>query len=223
MGEQLPTPVVHHFALEWAPDSIWNIHQSLQTLQERVLDHAVEPTPQETSWTILKTSPDSPQGFSTRPETPQAHIRGEQGCGDQTLDQGSSCFLQPEGLLQVQTPSGSWPRDWLSELRPEVLNRINRDVSHQDISMKTLSSSDQRNINLFSGKRNQSTLQKFDSLSHQFRRSRAGTLDFLITHYEWFQNNRSEVVRWISPFDSRKLITRCSKNFKRRTRGAKWD
>ena len=52
----------------------------------------------------------------------------------------------------------------------------------------------QRNTNLF-GKRNQTTLQKFDSLSHQLRRSRTGTLDFLITHYEWFQNNRSEVVR----------------------------
>ena len=42
---------------------------------------------------------------------------------------------------------------------------------------------------------NQTTLQKFDSLSHQLRRSRTGTLDYLITHYEWFQNNRSEVVR----------------------------
>jgi hypothetical protein len=31
--------------------------------------------------------------------------------------------------------------------------------------------------------------------AHQLRRSRTGTLDFLITHYEWFQNNRSEVVR----------------------------
>ena len=37
-------------------------------------------------------------------------------------------------------------------------------------------------------------LQKFDSLSHQLRRSRAGTLDYPITHHEWFQNNRSEVV-----------------------------
>ena len=61
--------------------------------------------------------------------------------------------------------------------------------------MKTLARSDQRNINLFFGKRNQTTLQKFDALSHQLRRSRTGTLDFLITHYEWFQNNLSEVVR----------------------------
>ncbi|MBM5802253.1 MAG: hypothetical protein FJ077_15850 [Cyanobacteria bacterium K_DeepCast_35m_m2_023] len=61
--------------------------------------------------------------------------------------------------------------------------------------MKTLPQLDQRNINLFFGKRNQTTLQKFDSLSRQLRRSRTGTLDFLITHYEWFQNNRSEVVR----------------------------
>jgi len=61
--------------------------------------------------------------------------------------------------------------------------------------MQTIAKSDQRNINLFFGKRNQTTLHKFDSLSHQLRRSRTGTLDFLITHYEWFQNNRSEVVK----------------------------
>ncbi len=61
--------------------------------------------------------------------------------------------------------------------------------------MKTLAKSDQKNINLFFGKRNQTTLQKFDSLSDQLRRSRTGTLDYLITHYEWFQNNRSELVK----------------------------
>ena len=61
--------------------------------------------------------------------------------------------------------------------------------------MKTLAKSDQKNINLFFGRRNQLTLQKFDSLSHQLRRSRTGTLDYLITHYEWFQDSRSEVVR----------------------------
>ena len=61
--------------------------------------------------------------------------------------------------------------------------------------MKTIAKTDQRNINLFFGKRNQTTLQKFDSLSDQLRRSRTGTLDYLISHHEWFQNNRSEVVR----------------------------
>ena len=65
----------------------------------------------------------------------------------------------------------------------------------QDMYMKTLSRSDPRNINLLFGTRNQTTPQKFDSLSHQLRRSRAGTLDFLIMHYECFQNNLSEVVR----------------------------
>jgi hypothetical protein len=52
----------------------------------------------------------------------------------------------------------------------------------------------QRNTNLF-GKRNQNTLQKFDSLSDQLRRSRTGTLYYLITHYEWFQTNYGEVIR----------------------------
>jgi hypothetical protein len=51
--------------------------------------------------------------------------------------------------------------------------------------MKTRLKSDQRNINLFFGKRNQITLEKFDLLSEELRRSRTGTLDYLITHYEY--------------------------------------
>jgi len=61
--------------------------------------------------------------------------------------------------------------------------------------MKTQNQTDQKTINLFFGKRNQTTLEKFDSLSTKLRRSRTGTLDFLLTHYEWFQNNRSEMIR----------------------------
>ena len=44
------------------------------------------------------------------------------------------------------------------------------------------------NISLFFGKRKQETLRKFNQLSNQLRRSRTGTLDFLITHYEWYEH-----------------------------------
>ena len=168
-------------------------------------------------------SPHSPEGLSKGPETPQDHFRGEQGCGDQTLGLGPPCVLQPEGLPFLSTLTGSWFGIGLSEFRSGLLERINRDVLTRDISMKTLTKPDQRNINLFFGKRNQITLQKFDSLSHQLRRSRTGTLDYLITHYEWFQNNRSEVVRWISPFAWLRLNMRCSRNFRRRTRDTRKD
>jgi hypothetical protein len=53
-------------------------------------------------------------------------------------------------------------------------------------TMKTQSRRDQRNINLFFGKRNQITLEKFDHLSEELRRSRTGTLDYLITHFEFY-------------------------------------
>ena len=43
------------------------------------------------------------------------------------------------------------------------------------------------NITLFFGKRKQETLRKFNQLSNELRRSRTGTLDFLITHYEWYE------------------------------------
>jgi len=38
------------------------------------------------------------------------------------------------------------------------------------------------------------TLEKLDHLSEKLRRSRTGTLDFLITHYEWFEKHRKEVI-----------------------------
>ena len=44
------------------------------------------------------------------------------------------------------------------------------------------------------GQRNQVTLEKFDHLSEKLRRSRTGTLDFLITHYEWFEKHKKEVI-----------------------------
>jgi len=60
--------------------------------------------------------------------------------------------------------------------------------------MKAQANPDQTNINLFFGKRNQLTLKKFDTLSSQLRRSRTGTLDFLITHYEWFKATHSQII-----------------------------
>ena len=56
---------------------------------------------------LLPGAHDSPEGLSKGPETPQDHFRGEQGCGDQTMELGSPCVLQPEGLLLLQTSSGS--------------------------------------------------------------------------------------------------------------------
>jgi len=56
--------------------------------------------------------------------------------------------------------------------------------------MKTKARDDQKNINLFFGKRNQITLEKFDSLSEELRRSRTGTLDYLISHYEFYCKTR---------------------------------
>jgi hypothetical protein len=54
--------------------------------------------------------------------------------------------------------------------------------------------SEPTNINLYFGQRNQVTLEKFDHLSEKLRRSRTGTLDFLITHYEWFEKHKKEVI-----------------------------
>ena len=59
--------------------------------------------------------------------------------------------------------------------------------------MKTRLQPDQRNINLFFGKRNQITLEKFDLRSDELRRSRTGTLNYLITHHEY--TNRTTATK----------------------------
>jgi len=56
--------------------------------------------------------------------------------------------------------------------------------------MQVTKNPNQTTINLFFGKRNQSTLQKFDSLSMNLRRSRTATLDFLIGYYEYYDENK---------------------------------
>jgi len=58
--------------------------------------------------------------------------------------------------------------------------------------MKIVTREDRKNINLFFGRRNQVTLEKFDLLSEALRRSRTGTLDYLISHYEYYNNNKEK-------------------------------
>ena len=53
------------------------------------------------------------------------------------------------------------------------------------------SSSDQgsRSISLFFGHKHQSTLREFEELARDLRRSRTGTLHFLMTHYKWYKKH----------------------------------
>jgi hypothetical protein len=47
-----------------------------------------------------------------------------------------------------------------------------------------------RMINIFFGKKHLETLQEFDELSTNLRRSRTGTLHFLLTHYRWYEKHK---------------------------------
>jgi len=60
--------------------------------------------------------------------------------------------------------------------------------------MEIVTREDRKNINLFFGRRNQVTLEKFDLLSEALRRSRTGTLDYLISHYEYYSNNKEKAI-----------------------------
>jgi hypothetical protein len=45
-------------------------------------------------------------------------------------------------------------------------------------------------VNLYFGEQHLDTLQEFDALSRTIRRSRTGTLHFLITHYKWYEKHK---------------------------------
>ena len=45
-------------------------------------------------------------------------------------------------------------------------------------------------VNLYFGEQHLDTLQEFDDLSRAIKRSRTGTLHFLMTHYKWYEKHR---------------------------------
>ena len=47
-----------------------------------------------------------------------------------------------------------------------------------------------KTINLFFGSKHLDTLVEFDELSRDLRRSRTGTLHFLLTHYRWYEKHK---------------------------------
>ena len=49
---------------------------------------------------------------------------------------------------------------------------------------------DYKTINLFFGEKHLETLKEFDDLSRDLRRSRTGTLHFLLTHYRWYEKHK---------------------------------
>jgi len=49
---------------------------------------------------------------------------------------------------------------------------------------------DQKAVTFFFGHQHQETLREFDDLSRMLRRSRTGTLHFLLTHYKWYEKHK---------------------------------
>jgi hypothetical protein len=56
--------------------------------------------------------------------------------------------------------------------------------------LQTYDQDDSKTINLFFGQKHQDTLKEFDDLSRHLRRSRTGTLHFLLTHYRWYEKHK---------------------------------
>ena len=51
-----------------------------------------------------------------------------------------------------------------------------------------------KSINIFFGQKHQDTFEEFEFLSKSLRRSRTGTLHFLLTHYRWYEKYKQTVV-----------------------------
>jgi len=49
-------------------------------------------------------------------------------------------------------------------------------------------------INFYFGEQHLDTLQEFDQLSRALKRSRTGTLHYLLTHYKWYEKYKQTVV-----------------------------
>jgi hypothetical protein len=49
-------------------------------------------------------------------------------------------------------------------------------------------------VNLYFGEQHLETLQEFDDLSRSLKRSRTGTLHFLMTHYKWYNKHNLTCV-----------------------------
>ena len=51
-----------------------------------------------------------------------------------------------------------------------------------------------KSINIFFGQKHQDTREEFECLTKSLRRSRTGTLHFLLTHYRWYEKYKQTVV-----------------------------
>lgn len=60
--------------------------------------------------------------------------------------------------------------------------------------MNSIISPDSKSINLFFGQKHQETYEEFETLTRNLRRSRTGTLHFLLTHYKWYEKYKKTVV-----------------------------
>ena len=60
--------------------------------------------------------------------------------------------------------------------------------------MNSTISPDSKSINLFFGQKHQETYEEFETLTKSLRRSRTGTLHFLLNHYKWYEKYKKTVV-----------------------------
>ena len=118
-------------------------------------------------------------------------------------------------------PSGSRSHDWLSDNDPFTLSRANRDAPETPQQRFFRYTNKEISIGCFGKEVEAARKNLIPFLPTQ--RSTTGTLNFLITHYEWFWNNSTEALMCISSSKWAQLSLRFLMNTRRRIRGiSKW-
>jgi hypothetical protein len=51
-----------------------------------------------------------------------------------------------------------------------------------------------KSINIFFGNKHQDTFDEFESLTQSLRRSRTGTIHFLLSHYKWYEKHKKTLI-----------------------------
>ena len=78
---------------------------------------------------------------------------------------------------------------WSWTTNDQTLSRLNRSTPAIHLMSTRNTNASFETVNFYFGEQHLDTLQEFDQLSHALKRSRTGTLHYLLTHYKWYHKH----------------------------------
>ena len=78
---------------------------------------------------------------------------------------------------------------WSWTTNDQTLSCLNRSTPAIHLMSTRNTNASFETVNFYFGEQHLDTLQEFDQLSHALKRSRTGTLHYLLTHYKWYHKH----------------------------------